>query len=258
MRIVSEFRDYYDSAVPYNNSTLWNRKNHKVSLDITKKNSWLCHDLVKFLLNGWDHRPVLHGNSDSILLGICGKLLPVILLKDIPAIEKNYEAYLCGYLNHEVLNISAHTDYKDYLIKRNKQYALEVKSRNSWRTVVFHSLFGKSSIKEPDSVTNWVYGYTNKKDLLSVFVSLGTPIFIIEYYDHKVQLNINPKLKDYGIPSLYDPWSIYQKLEQYLSNELVDLKFPPFSMSDELKRDAHGFDVTSFKKEKGHKRGKTT
>ena len=261
MRIVSEFRDYYDSAVPYNDSCVWNRKTYKLVFDKTKRNEWFDYNQMTFLEKLWDNRPVVNGDDDSIIFGICGEILPVVLLKDISKkelINTSYEHYLSRIRGNRLLNISAHYNYDDYLIKRNKTYPDTILNgeKLSRSYTSFHSLFGKSLLSSKNAVDDWKASHLNPRDMQNIFISISTPIFIISRIDNETVMTINPKLKEYGIQNLYDPWTMYQKIEQYLSNELVDLKFPPFEMSNELKRDAHGFDDKSFKNEKGHKKRK--
>lgn len=61
-----------------------------------------------------------------------------------------------------------------------------------------------------------------------------------------VQARVNPRLTDYGFQSVIPPAQAWQAIDQYLGNEMAQ-QVDPAPLSDDLRRDAHGFDVWSFK-----------
>ena len=89
----------------------------------------------------------------------------------------------------------------------------------------------------------------NVKD--EIFRNFNSPILCIRYTDHcKVKIIINPRLSKYNFQSQMDPYQVYQEIEMYLGNNLVDQKDPNPKISDELRRDSAGFNEWSFKTHK--------
>lgn len=79
---------------------------------------------------------------------------------------------------------------------------------------------------------------------------LGAPVFLLRHAqqvaEHVIQVFTNPPLRGLGFSAVLDVPSIWQKIDTYLGNEMA-VQVDPLPLSDELRRDAHGFDDTSFK-----------
>ena len=63
---------------------------------------------------------------------------------------------------------------------------------------------------------------------------------------HGMVLERNPVLRDLGWQRHAEPFSVWQSVDQYLGNQMARQEDPE-PLSDELRRDAHGFDDRSFK-----------
>ena len=77
-----------------------------------------------------------------------------------------------------------------------------------------------------------------------------SPIILINLFEGNrdvLQLTQNPNLGNCGFASILDPASAYQELDMFLGNNLARQPDPIPARTDELIRDAHGFDHTSFK-----------
>lgn len=66
---------------------------------------------------------------------------------------------------------------------------------------------------------------------------------------YRVRFTLNPCLADLDFASIIPPFDAYQKLESYLFNELAEQNDPPVEISDDIRRDSHGFDRHSFRRE---------
>ena len=66
---------------------------------------------------------------------------------------------------------------------------------------------------------------------------------------YRVRFTLNPCLAELGFERVIPPFDAYQKLESYLFNELAEQNDPPVEISDTIRRDSHGFDQYSFRKE---------
>lgn len=80
------------------------------------------------------------------------------------------------------------------------------------------------------------------------FREYNSPILNITYYDGGFAIHVNPRLKEYNFISQYDPVSAFQEISMYIGNNLVIQKDPNPKLSDDIKRDIHGFDKWSFRK----------
>ena len=66
---------------------------------------------------------------------------------------------------------------------------------------------------------------------------------------YRVRFTLNPCLAELDFSSVIPPFDAYQTLEGYLFNELARQNDPPLEISDTIRRDSHGFDKHSFRKE---------
>lgn len=83
------------------------------------------------------------------------------------------------------------------------------------------------------------------------FINKGSPIVVlfekVDFLGIKHKVIWNARLKDYGFQRIVDPYQAFQQIEIFLSNQAVP-QIPMPKMSDNQKRDSHGFDNWSFKK----------
>ena len=66
---------------------------------------------------------------------------------------------------------------------------------------------------------------------------------------YRVRFTLNPRLAELGFERIIPPFEAYQKLEGYLFNELAEQNDPPVEISNDIRRDSHGFDKHSFRKD---------
>ncbi len=230
MKIIDKRNDFYDNSCQYSKTPLWVRKERCVSplIELTQHQS-------KFIFNAYKGIPKVHrgfktsydGTFKSVILGYCGSFIPLFLV-DIKLSE--YKPNIQTYTNIEdamKLWNDTYSKLHKHVLKPSKVYGFYYKEY-------------KMSL---DGVNNWVNEYNNPKILTDIFIRLKSPIFIVDGED----ITVNPNLKSYGIQRVMNPFTVYQRIEMYLGNELVmcNQTIPVFS--DELKRDAHGMDKWSFK-----------
>ncbi len=65
----------------------------------------------------------------------------------------------------------------------------------------------------------------------------------------RVRITLNPRLADLEFQRILPPYDVFQSIETYLFNELAEQTNPPVEISDDIRRDAHGFDKRSFRKD---------
>ena len=243
MKLITKYRDYYDSLI-YSYSSekipIWKRTEEEFNLGeyiecLTKEQ----RDLLIEMSNFSCHRPYYgSGLKDEHLyfryiIGFCGEVFPVNVLID--------DGNIIPYHNIEHMIDVINTEKKYNAIKKNGTLF------NSYRSFYGAKLYGLSV--KSDAV--WLNEYSGLKSVYDIFIALNTPIFMIpcgydyRYNDNKI-LIVNPILKDINFQKIKDPFTTFQCIERFLTNDLVvEPQIPEFS--DELKRYSHGFDGMSFK-----------
>ncbi len=247
MKIVSKFRDYYDSINP-SSEPFWKRNTRAIELDITKK-SELSIDQQKFCSKSFLHvmypkvkNKLINDYCVVKVLGLCGKLYPIYEMR----YENNFKVYLDidkFINNYNELSYNKKVNYEQRLIFSNKNY------------IYYDNDFSK--VLKPQQ---WEIEFQKKEYVNKLFIDLNTPVFILykeNFLNRKILLDVNPCLLDHNIQGAFNIYTLYQMIEQYLSNELVINTNKPDIMSDDIKRDKHGFYNMSFKNRGGKKkRGK--
>lgn len=81
---------------------------------------------------------------------------------------------------------------------------------------------------------------------------LGTPVFLLRGLDgDHAELVRDPVLGPLGFASQVDPYAAWQTLDRFLGSDLATRADPPAPIDDTLRRDDHGFDDRSFKRDPG-------
>ncbi len=88
------------------------------------------------------------------------------------------------------------------------------------------------------------YENYNNKDNLQYFLDLDAPVFVYDIGSRL--LSVNPELKKFNFQKVVDPFQAFQKLSQFLSNELAHEK-PIAPTPDKYKILAHNMDKWSFR-----------
>ena len=183
------------------------------------------------------HRPYYGRDNFSkyfrYIIGFCGKVMPVNVIIDkgehIPYVD--FDEFTNVVEKDKELNtILLDTILSDYRIFNNtKMFGMSKKSDKVW-----HSL------------------YDNSKNVYDIFIDLNTPLFLIPCgFSYNTgssnrQLIVNPVLKDINFQRIKDPFTAFQEIERFITNDLVkETPIPEFD--DSIKRDYHGFGDMSFK-----------
>ena len=224
MRIISKFRDYYDSVqgVMYDSDIIYKRiiSNNDTELELY-------------------HR---YNSSYSNLnyIGFCNRVIPVfkyaidlnqqfdsknsieLYLKKSNKINKTFKSSV-GRFNPDT--------YVTYDIEEAYQINTETQSYSLYNKQRKLSHF-KSKIDE----------YRMKVLNENLFEKLETPIFCI----NPNQTTTAPILKDYHFQEIMGPYEAYQELVMWIGNQAVN-EYPPQIIDDIVLRDKKGFDKWSFK-----------
>ena len=233
MRIISKFRDYYDSVQAHglDPTVMYIRKEEPVI--ITKNSNKTMLSLAKGIehrgigghwINGWINRG--YPFTDYLVL-FCGKLYPGI---SIVTQEKGTPRF--GY-----------TERVSYIWDRN---------------VDTHTVLEKAEvpINKINSYGFSIVDYFNffkqysSKDLLSIHSEYDSPILLFarERYNG-ISCRLNPKLSAIRFERRLDPFTTFQELAMFIGGVMGGKSPKTVEISDKVRAEKHGFDKWSFRKQ---------
>lgn len=223
MRIISNFKDYYDIGMTYGQdpTLVYLRKTEEIP-----EGNKLCKILAKAPYSiSYPGRPYGVG-LDIHLIGFCGRLYPLI-----------------GYKN----TTHVKGDLVDFIISQNdylKRPLIEASLNKPLSRWGFCSEFTLKNYEE------WVKNVTDL-DATDCCIKIQAPIFRISRYSgERMHFEKNPMLKEMGFQSVKPPVEAFQELSMFIGSALVSEKEVPVKVSDTVLRDKHGFDEWSFRRKK--------
>lgn len=244
MRIISNFHDYYDGVKMFGHD----------SGSSTYVRKTICHPIDWLGYKTYMNRGFV---LESGVLGFCGELFPFV----------HYDYYTKKDGAKRGITYSV-DEYNNIVKEIDKQYSTKYigsnifgnifNKKNSselWFSCDFQSLMDNNYIlKRKFNVDGKI---PNKKEL---FFKYKVPTFVIEFRKghHDIDPNDdtsfvfveNPKLLDYSFQKMVDSYQAFQKIEQFINNELVNPDNPYIEpVSDKIKAESHGFNQWSFRKE---------
>jgi hypothetical protein len=233
MRIISKFRDYYDSvaASGIDKETVYVRTRVEPQE--------LPSELVSIDKSRRQFNGQLDGEYTVTIIGFCGKLYPVVV----------HEHYNSHYQNvREVYH--SHNELMDHFEKVKKansstsyQYSRALRYENLWFVNISKRFFGDFG-----SVNYESFFLDNKL----VSFSLANSTRCSDEYNGFV---INPVLKDYDIFKIIDPWTAFQEISMFIGGVLGSPNKPITQIADIDMVVAKGFDKKlSFRKAPTKKR----
>ncbi len=226
MKLITNFHDYYDTSIGYggiNNDIIFKRKQKEIVIErknytVDYNNYLKIFDNIdsKYFYNyhdNYNYKDKIFFNYNILLL--CGKVYPIIEYK------------LNFFYNFE--------EIKNIILEDIKNKKIKVKNYYFNRKIKNLEQFFKYNI--------------DKEQLLKYHRFLKSPIILIKELNHNyksIKIIVNPILKDIQFFKMIDSFQMYQELEMFISNFLIEIK-PIIEVSDEVKRDKKGFDHKSFK-----------
>ena len=192
----------------------------------------------------------------SGIVGFCGTIYPYI--KIITHLEKYGYPYHTGLGEHNVDIIYDFEDLKKYPTIYNKDVKVDV---TRWNYMEFKSLESIHNWLE-DGITASTYNTSNSvindKKFTDIFKNEKCAYFnYYPDYNNDEELIIYPQLRDVMFYKVYDIHQTFQRIEWYLTNELVNPDNPYIKpVPDHIKAQSKGFDKFSFRKEKQKQKGK--
>jgi len=226
MRIISNYKDYYDSLQDYSDSTVWERNYQFIQeKDPALIKVWNKLDLFNYRKSKRENNEYIH--TIPIILGYCG----------------NYYKFWINEINSDYSLILESNVF--YPSDKNSYSLIDVTSENSKASYFISSSFFTVDIS-----------YLLHENL---FIKYNSPILIIcPYITNKSRdyfsIVVNPSLKKLGYHKKKDIQQVYQELDMYISGVLTNKEDRP--QLDEKHRKGARFDKYSFRRlpenERGH------
>ncbi len=237
MRIISKFRDYYDSVQSYGqDDELIYVRNEFEEIRLFEP---------RLIRNARCYNVTRHDEVEQKMVGFCGKIYPVIKLS---MTGKNPVEKYC-YTLDEVEEF-----IKNFWDKPRQEQYLGKYYNYRYYSVLFTR---KSLMKFFEDVKVQVDSFGE------VFKSDSSPVFIAEYgkyYREPSKIVYNACLKDVEFYRIFDTYSAYQEISMYLGGVLGLTRSrgkPSYqgqkmddTVSDKDLIVAKGFDKYSFRKDK--------
>jgi hypothetical protein len=235
MRIISNFKDYYDSVQIYgtDNTKIYNRKT--ISHSEYSQEYKLANEHLSKLTNNKVYLNQLHNkcntkykidknvfNYNKIILFFCGKIYTIAI-----------------YSIYNKLYILKNIDELDHLLVTYGNKDL----KNKWLKIKNYSFYFSSM---RDEYTEF-FNIKENKQTEDLFHKIGGPCFCISLLTKS--LIVNPMLKDLEFYTIKDSFTAYQELMTYIDSILAGPKKNIIEISDKIKVEKHGYDKWSFRKE---------
>lgn len=233
MRLISKYKDYYDSLFSYDSGD-------KRSMFLRKKSHYHYKDRLNF-----PHCSNDKGYVTSGVVGFCGKLYPFLRVYKFGCeADTIYSTYDFLKLYPEMVD----NDSKDKLSYYNRSRLKEDTVRNWLSHATCIGGFFTKTIKLTDK--NYFMNKIFDEEKVAYFSfskeTYGGGDYLVELY---------PVLKDLKFYRVFDIHQAYQNLLYYLSNELVKPDDPYIApVPDHVKAASKGFDQFSFRTEKSVKK----
>lgn len=214
MRIISKFKDYYDSCQDHLDTYVWERETEFIPFKRQHGSQAIEAKLFEYI-NRW-----AGADTTKQIVGFCGKLYPRLVLNDPKTFNKK--------IYFESLE----------QVKQNEHLYFS----NHWSNSITKFL----NLEEIEPfVKSFFYTY---KCPIFVFGIPSQEILVDRYRDAEIGLILNPNLKEFEWQKKFDSWQTYQEIEMFLKNNLVEDATDKIKIEDKYKIEAHGYDKWSFRK----------
>ena len=226
MRVISKFRDYYDTVQMFGHDehVIYTRHIEEVKAPLA---------LVELI----DKMPYYHNGgfrASPLIVGFCGTLYPAMhIYAGFPEFNRTTDVY--AYSLPSLLKILRKLPDKGH---RYKNFVREI-YKNHWfygRTKFNLSEMTRSKVLEPI-------------EKLELFFKYKTPIFSVEKTGIRSysKVKLNPCLKDLDFQRVIDPYQAFQEIDMFLSG-VLGIGNPSIStIEDKYMKEQKGFGKYSFK-----------
>lgn len=253
MRIVSNFRDYYDSAagLGVDMTQVYVRKTAPVRVvyqNVPHNSSILCREESY-------HQARVYGSCNPVIF--CGKVYRAVAAiaewkTDRQTIDGRF-VWDSKVLSGETLN--------DAMRHAREFLGVKVEDVIKPKYSSVESLYGRREMERKDKL---LWETLEKVDWDAEHRAVRSPVFVIRgmsveeskqfdlhgfrYGEHPYLLESNPQLHQYGFFRIKDAYTAFQEISMYLGGVMGSEGNPMVKLNDKELLQKHGFDNWSFKK----------
>lgn len=240
MRIISKFKDYYDSctALGFDKSLVWVREQQTCPANNTFFKELPYPSLYGFTA-GTATGGIHVGLSSKIVL-FCGKLVPCII-----ATELEPGKVTQGAIRKVFFCVDS---FAAYVEKFGKNMSHVVRSR----------FWDEEHFKGTEGLRRW-FDILPQHEKKALDWSINNRV-VCAVYPHREEgalphsealIQLNPTLKYLEFFKAYPPTSAFQEVSMFVGGVLPKSTAMPIQISDKDRIAQHGFDKHSFRKQKG-------
>jgi hypothetical protein len=256
MRIISKFKDYYDSAASLGveMSTVFTRLSPELVGTVGYKDSVPFPEEFTILRKMSKHRIQSYSVKDcsldfcTLYVGFCGKIYPGVRVEIRDSSKLDYPL------------ISSKVFYsKDSLEKYIYLNKFDIRTdthlfRFRMSLEPFKDKHTQDILKEFFHV-GYEFQYPLKCALEKKWVIFMYESYYTNFSTSREVLIHNPKLSDVEFFKVFDPHTAFQEIEMFISGVLGAPNKEPLLISDKDRIQQHGFDKRSFRKDAKPGRG---
>jgi len=225
MKIISKFRDCYDSVLAMGREESIVYVRHTTEIDINENFNYLdklYRDVPDSHVQYKDNGCYYQSTFDPIFFFICGKIYIVYRYVD----------------GHKNLNDILYTS--DEVIDKANEVINKVNDFKSFGRIIY---FSKRNLKIAfDKYNGSMYNPLN--------IKYKTPV-IVSYKEKEnkdsIKLISNPKLFEYNFLKMIDPYTLFQEIQMYVGGVLGNNEPNIIEVSDDVKIASHGYNKWSFR-----------
>jgi len=235
MRIISGFKDYYDSVQRDDEERTPVFVRNQVEEELRKYTyEGELKKLFGFVARSWSYYRLPYSCMFNVI-GFCGKLYEVTIVwwseKTFNKVENKMENKVVKKFCY---SFEEFVEVTNKILQSHKKLGKRENADHVSRKRKANELFTKMD--------------TISESFLNIFFELKTPCFLIQPKEVEVILTVCPKLEDWEFQKIFDTFSAYQEIRMFISGVLTNNEEVPQKISDEDMRDMKGFDDQSFKK----------
>ena len=223
MRIISNYKDYYDSLQDYSDSTIWNRQYSFITDNEEGLNKvWKKLDIFSYYDKKYNKDSYTH--ILPLILGFCGQYYKYIIR--IESLSSNSLQF-----DDELFNPNSKNSYN----------LLDVSKENNIRKIFSSSFFDLDvSFLLSENL------FTRYNSPVILFVPLFFKDELRKQSSSIFHIIINPSLKKLGFSKKKDIQQVYQELDMFVSGVLTNKEDRP-ELSEKHRQGAR-FDKYSFRR----------
>jgi len=213
MKIISKFKDYYDSAMGYgvDKTVIYNRYTKEVTLPNHPLSS-IFRDFEARLRNSGNGLGTLVISPAIVLF--CGQAYPLLYQSN----------YLYSRFDQNKSNSSPHVfydfgEYMEFLRAQDiERYNTNMKAKSGRNQYFCFWMLTEYDVFE--GMRKFAESFNN-----DLHFDYASPVMVIKgkggrYRDNKIILEINPVLKDYAFYKEFPPFQAFQEIDMFISGVL--------------------------------------